>query len=205
MKLVSEIVETSASVHVDLDRVTPVIPEDVNFPEGGVNIRWPDHGIQQEERLYKYRLPAVLAYARANKINTVTWPCENARIGIAASGKGYLDTIEALRILGIEDETAQQLGLRVYQVGLIWPLEPQGIREFAKGLEELIVIEEKRQFLKHKLKMSFTHFLMTNVLVSLVKQLTAKVNGVPLLKKHHSLVTMSTSLNRLQKCWLLAS
>ena len=84
---------------------------------------------------------------------------------------------------------AQQLGLRVYQVGLIWPLEPQGIREFAKGLEELIVIEEKRQFLKHKLKMSFTHFLMTNVLVSLVKQLTAK-NGVPLLKKHHSLVTM---------------
>ncbi|MCP5756776.1 hypothetical protein NL335_27345, partial [Klebsiella pneumoniae] len=50
MKLVSEIVETSASVHVDLDRVTPVIPEDVNFPEGGVNIRWPDHGIQQEER-----------------------------------------------------------------------------------------------------------------------------------------------------------
>ena len=79
MKLVSEIVETSASVHVDLDRVTPVIPEDVNFPEGGVNIRWPDHGIQQEERLYKYRLPAVLAYARANKINTVTWPVKMPR------------------------------------------------------------------------------------------------------------------------------
>ncbi|MGC9659755.1 MFS transporter [Acinetobacter pittii] len=152
MKLVSEIVETSASVHVDLDRVTPVIPEDVNSPEGGVNIRWPDHGIQQEERLYKYRLPAVLAYARANKINTVTWPCENARIGIAASGKGYLDTIEALRILGIEDETAQQLGLRVYQVGLIWPLEPQGIREFAEGLEELIVIEEKRPIIETQIK-----------------------------------------------------
>ena len=93
-----------------------------------------------------------MAYARANKINTVTWPCENARIGIAASGKGYLDTIEALRILGIEDETAQQLGLRVYQVGLIWPLEPQGIREFAKGLEELIVIEEKRPILETQIK-----------------------------------------------------
>ncbi|MCB5976756.1 hypothetical protein KIH72_019080, partial [Acinetobacter baumannii] len=57
------------------------------------------------DQLDKHVAQAVLAYARANKINTVTWPCENARIGIAASGKGYLDTIEALRILGIEDET----------------------------------------------------------------------------------------------------
>lgn len=152
MKLVSEIVETSASVNVDLDRVTPVIPEDVDFPADGVNIRWPDHGIQQEQRLYQHRLPAVLAYARANQLNQTTWPCENARIGIVASGKGYLDTIEALRILGIENETAQQLGLRVYQVGLIWPLEPQGIREFAEGLKELIVVEEKRPILESQIK-----------------------------------------------------
>ncbi|MCU4367414.1 indolepyruvate ferredoxin oxidoreductase family protein [Acinetobacter courvalinii] len=152
MKLVSEIVETSASVNVDLDRVIPVIPENVDFPADGVNIRWPDHGIQQEQRLYQHRLPAVLAYARANQLNQTTWPCENARIGIVASGKGYLDTIEALRILGIENETAQQLGLRVYQVGLIWPLEPQGIREFAKGLQELIVVEEKRPILESQIK-----------------------------------------------------
>ncbi|MEB6666438.1 indolepyruvate ferredoxin oxidoreductase family protein [Acinetobacter vivianii] len=152
MKLVSEIVETSASVNVDLDRVIPVIPEDVDFPADGVNIRWPDHGIQQEQRLYQHRLPAVLAYARVNQLNQTTWPCENARIGIVASGKGYLDTIEALRILGIENETAQQLGLRVYQVGLIWPLEPQGIREFAEGLKELIVVEEKRPILESQIK-----------------------------------------------------
>lgn len=152
MKLVSEIVETSASVNVDLDRVIPVIPENVDFPADGVNIRWPDHGIQQEQRLYQHRLPAVLAYARANQLNQTTWSCENARIGIVASGKGYLDTIEALRILGIENETAQQLGLRVYQVGLIWPLEPQGIREFAKGLQELIVVEEKRPILESQIK-----------------------------------------------------
>lgn len=152
MKLVSEIVETSASVHVDLDRVTPVLPQNIQMPEDGVNIRWPDHGIQQEERLYKYRLPAVLAYARENQLNQVTWHCPDARIGIAASGKGYLDTIEALRILGIEGETAQQLGLRVYQVALIWPLEPQGLREFAEGLEELIVVEEKRPILEAQIK-----------------------------------------------------
>lgn len=151
MKLVSEIVETSASVIVDLDRVTPVLPE-IELPADGIHIRWPDHGIQQEQRLYQYRLPAVLAYARANQLNQTTWPCEHARIGIAASGKGYLDTIEALRILGIENETAQQLGLRVYQVGLIWPLEPQGLREFAEGLQELIVVEEKRPILEAQIK-----------------------------------------------------
>ena len=88
--------------------------------------------------------------------------CENARVGIAASGKGYLIRLKPY-ILGIEDETAQQLGLRVYQVGLIWPLEPQGVREFAEGLQELIVIEENVQLLKHKLKMSCTHCLMANV------------------------------------------
>lgn len=152
MKLVSEIVETSASVHVDLDRVTPVLPQNVQMPKDGVNIRWPDHGLPQEERLYQYRLPAVLAYARENALNQVTWHCENARIGIAASGKAYLDTIEALRILGIEDEIAHQLGLRVYQVSLIWPLEPHGLREFAEGLEELIVIEEKRPILEAQIK-----------------------------------------------------
>lgn len=152
MKLVSEIVETSASVHVDLDRVTSVLPENVQMPGDGVNIRWPDHGIQQEERLYQYRLPAVLAYARENNLNQVTWHCPDARIGIVASGKGYLDTIEALRILGIDSETAQQLGLSVYQVALIWPLEPQGLREFAEGLEELIVIEEKRPILEAQIK-----------------------------------------------------
>lgn len=152
MKLVSEIVETSASVHVDSDRVTPALPQNIQMPEDGVNIRWPDHGIQQEERLYKYRLPAVLAYARENELNQITWDCADARIGIAASGKGYLDTIEALRILGIEGETAQQLGLRVYQVALIWPLEPQGLRKFAEGLEELIVVEEKRPIIEAQIK-----------------------------------------------------
>ena len=152
IKLVSEIVETSASVHVDEDRVIPVLPKDVKFPDDGVNIRWPDHGIQQEERLYKYRLPAVLAYARANQLNKVTWSSENARIGIVASGKGYLDTIEALRILGIDNDIAEQIGLKVYQVGLIWPLEPQGLHEFAEGLKELIVVEEKRPILESQIK-----------------------------------------------------
>jgi indolepyruvate ferredoxin oxidoreductase len=152
MKLVSEIVETSASVDVAIDRITPVLPELASVPQGGLNIRWPDRSLAQEERLYKHRIPAALAYARANRINRVVWDSPQARVGIAASGKGYLDTVEALRILGIDEQCASRLGLRLYQVGMIWPLEPHGLREFAQGLQELIVVEEKRPILEVQIK-----------------------------------------------------
>jgi indolepyruvate ferredoxin oxidoreductase len=152
MKLVSEIVETSASVDVSLGRVRPNLTIDAPIPSGGLNIRWPDRSLDQEERLYRYKLPAAIAYARANAINQVTWPCANARIGIAASGKGYLDTVEALRLLGLEGEPAQRIGLRLFRVGMIWPLEPAGLRVFAAGLQELIVVEEKRAVLESQIK-----------------------------------------------------
>ncbi|WP_207005557.1 indolepyruvate ferredoxin oxidoreductase family protein [Trinickia mobilis] len=152
MKLVSEIVETSASVDVNLRRVAPNVALDAQIPSGGFNIRWPDRSLAQEERLYQYKLPAALEYARANAINEVTWPCANARIGIAASGKGYLDTVEALRLLGLEGEPARRIGLRLFRVGMIWPLEPAGLRVFAAGLQELIVVEEKRPILEAQIK-----------------------------------------------------
>ena len=152
MKLVSEIVETSGSVDVSLDRVMPNLALDLNLPSAGLNIRWPDQSLEQEARLYQYKLPAALAYARLNRLNQVSLDCENARIGLVASGKGYLDMIEALRILGLDGEAARRIGLRVYRVGMIWPLEPHGLREFASGLRELIVVEEKRPILESQIK-----------------------------------------------------
>jgi len=152
MKLVSEIVETSASVDVGLDRIQPVTAFDFERPADGLNIRWPDRSLVQEERLYRYKLPAALAYLRANPLNRVIWDSPDARIGIAASGKGYLDTVEALRLLGLEGEPARRIGLRLYQVGVIWPLEPFGLREFAAGLQEIIVVEEKRPVLEAQIK-----------------------------------------------------
>jgi len=152
MKLVSEIVETSASVDAALDRVRPDLGFDYAQPPGGLHVRWPDRGIDQEERLYAYRLPAALAYLRANRLSAVTRDSPNARIGIVASGKGYLDMIEALRLLGVDGEPARRIGLRVYQVGMIWPLEPFGLREFAAGLDEIIVVEEKRSVLEAQIK-----------------------------------------------------
>ncbi len=152
MKLVSEIVETSASVDVTLDRVRPQLDIEFERPEGGLNIRWPDRSLLQEERLYRYRIPATLAYLRANRLSRVTWDSPQARIGIVGSGKGYLDMVEALRLLGLEGEPAQRIGLRLYQAGVIWPLEPFGLREFAAGLEEIIVVEEKRPILEAQIK-----------------------------------------------------
>lgn len=152
MKLVSEIVETSSSVDVSLARVTPDLVHDLTLPPGGLNIRWPDQSLEQEARLYQYKLPRALAYARANRFNQTVWRASAPRTGIVASGKGYLDTIEALRILGINQSVAREIGLQVYRVGMIWPLEPHGIREFAKGLRELIVVEEKRPVLESQIK-----------------------------------------------------
>ncbi|WER50804.1 indolepyruvate ferredoxin oxidoreductase family protein [Cupriavidus sp. WKF15] len=152
MKLVSEIVETSASVSVELGRAQSIPPQDLSSIPGGLNIRWPDRSLAQEERLYLHKLPAALGYARANPFNRVTWDSQQARIGIAASGKGYLDTVEALRILGLEGEPARRLGLRLYQVGMIWPLEPHGLRHFSHGLQEIIVVEEKRPILEAQIK-----------------------------------------------------
>lgn len=152
MKLVSEIVETSGSVDVSLARVRPSFEHDLVLPPAGLNIRWPDQSLEQEARLYQYKLPAAIAYARVNEINRVTWRARDPRVGIVASGKGYLDTIEALRLLGIDEDHASKIGLQVYQVGMIWPLEPYGIRAFAQGLKELIVVEEKRPVLESQIK-----------------------------------------------------
>lgn len=152
MKLVSEIVETSASVRINLDRIQPHLASEALHGGLGLNIRWPDSSLEQEQRLYQRRIPVVLEYARTNGLNRIYWDSPQARVGIAASGKGFLDTIEALRILGLEGSTAQRLGLRVFQVGMIWPLEPQGLREFARGLKEIIVVEEKRPILESQIK-----------------------------------------------------
>ncbi|WP_296261204.1 MULTISPECIES: indolepyruvate ferredoxin oxidoreductase family protein [unclassified Pseudomonas] len=151
MKAVADTVESAAIVDLDPQRALPVIP-DIPLPEGGLNIRWPDPPLAQEKRLIEHKLYAALAYARANKLDRVVQDSARARIGIITSGKSYLDVCQALKMLGIDDELAQQIGLRVYKVGMIWPLDAEGVRQFAEGLEEIIVVEEKRHLLEYQLK-----------------------------------------------------
>lgn len=151
LKAVADTVESGAIVDVSLDRVQPVIPE-FEIPPEGLNIRWPDPPLAQEQRLLEHKLYAALAYARANQLDRIVLDAPKARIGIITSGKSYLDVYQALKILGIDEAKAQQIGLRVYKVGMVWPLEAEGVRQFAEGLEEIIVVEEKRHMIEYQLK-----------------------------------------------------
>ena len=152
MKCVTDIVESGATVDIDPDRVKILMPDDFEMPAGGLNIRWPDGILEQEERLVNYKWYAALAYARANGLNRTIWDSPNARFGIFTAGKSYLDTRQALQDLGIDDQVARDIGIRLHKVGMTWPLEAESTRKFATGLEEILVVEEKRQLLEYQLK-----------------------------------------------------
>ena len=151
MKTIQEIVESSATAEIDPDRVNIVIP-DFEMPPGGLHIRWPDHALDQEARLFDYKWYAALAYIRANKLNHNVIAGPNDRFGLIASGKAYNDTRQALLDLGLDDETCRRIGLRLHKVAVVWPLEAQTTREFATGLREIMVVEEKRQVIEYQLK-----------------------------------------------------
>ena len=152
MKCVTDVVESGATVDIDPDRVQIITPDDFDMPAGGLNIRWPDAVLDQEARLVNYKWYAALAYVRANQLNRVVWDSPRARFGILSAGKAYLDTRQALDDLGIDEQVARDIGLRLYKVGMSWPLEASGVRAFATGLEEILVVEEKRQLLEYQLK-----------------------------------------------------
>lgn len=152
MKCVTDIVESTASVEIDPDRVRPIIPSDFAMPADGLGIRWPDAPLEQEARLLDHKLYAALAYVRANNLNRIVIDSERARFGIMAAGKAYLDVRQALIDLGLDEDTCRQLGIRLLKVGCVWPLDAQHARTFATGLEEILVVEEKRQILEYALK-----------------------------------------------------
>jgi len=151
-KCVTDVVESGASVYVDPRRVNIVLPQDFALPPGGVNIRWPDGFLEQEARLLDYKVYAALAYVRTNKLDRIVWDSPRARLGIVTTGKSFGDTMQALADLGIDESVAREVGLRVYKVAMSWPLEPQGARRFAQGLEEILVVEEKRQLIEYQIK-----------------------------------------------------
>ena len=151
-KTVAETVDSSASVHVDPHRVPITVPIDFKMPQGGLNVRWPDEFLAQEERHHRYKLFASLAFARANKLDKVVLDSPKRRLGIVTSGKSYLDVRQALDDLGISEEQARDAGISIYKVAMPWPLEPEGMREFAEGLEEILVVEEKRALIENQLK-----------------------------------------------------
>ncbi|MDQ3160133.1 MAG: indolepyruvate ferredoxin oxidoreductase family protein, partial [Pseudomonadota bacterium] len=159
-KTIAETVETSASVDVDPYAIQIVLPGDDEFeiPQGGLNIRWPDPPLDQEMRLHRYAVKAAQAFARANQIDRIVVDAPSARLGIVTTGKSYLDVLQALEYLGLDQRACADLGIRVYKVGMTWPLEPVGIRAFARGVQDILVVEEKHSFIESQMKELFYNF-----------------------------------------------
>ncbi len=152
-KAVSETVESARSV------MLPPWPRfakpDFQPPPGGLHYRWPDFpGPQIEERL-EAKKAATLAFAAANPIDRKIFDVRDARYGIVTTGKAHLDLMEALRLLGIGRQEARRIGLDVYKVGMVWPLEHDGALEFVKNKHEVLVVEEKRGIIESQFKEYF--------------------------------------------------
>lgn len=152
VKTVADVVESSAVIAVEPDRPPIAYPEDYALPAGGLGIRLSESRWEQDARLLEHRLPAARAFARANRLDRIVFGCARPRFGIVVSGKAYLDVRQALDELGIDQTSAENLGLGLYKVAMSWPLEPQSMREFALGLEEIVVVEERRSFIEMQLK-----------------------------------------------------
>ncbi|MBM3606872.1 MAG: indolepyruvate ferredoxin oxidoreductase family protein [Alphaproteobacteria bacterium] len=153
LKLIKDTVEATASIDARPDRVQTVEPEDFKMPEGGLNIRPRDPVLTQEARLQDYKRDAVTAWIRANHLNKIiTSGGTKPRIGVITTGKPYLDLRQALDDLGIDEKRANDLGLRIYKIGCPWPLEPQGLKDFAKDLDLIICVEEKRALIEVQLR-----------------------------------------------------
>ncbi|GAB7542320.1 indolepyruvate ferredoxin oxidoreductase family protein [Cupriavidus sp. 8B] len=158
MKTVQEVVEAGASVVTDADRVRILLPEDFATPQGGLHIRWPDDPLAAEARMMEIKWPAALAYVRANRLNRNVIEGSNDRLGIIASGKAYSDTRQALADLGLDDALCRAIGVRLHKVSVVWPLEPTSVREFAHGLREILVVEEKRPIIEQQVKDELYHY-----------------------------------------------
>lgn len=153
LKCVKDNVESSGSINAGLDTFVTKLPDDFDLPAGGLNIRLNDHPTTQEARLHQYKLDAVRAYARANQLDQIIYTGGTKRtVGIISTGKSYMDVLQALDELGVDQTRADQMGVALYKVAIPWPLEPEGLRQFAKDLQKIIVVEEKRGLLEDQIK-----------------------------------------------------
>ncbi|MDB5957889.1 indolepyruvate ferredoxin oxidoreductase family protein [Ramlibacter sp.] len=160
----SEVVESASTVDLDLvnarvatwqdadtvRRITGYVP-----PPGGLHYRWPDlPSLTIEQRLHA-KLDAVRAFARVNSIDRHVVQGERATVGIVTAGKAHYDLMEVLRRLDISLDTLAAHGVRIYKLGLTYPVEPTRLQEFMRGLHEVLVIEEKGPVVEEQLRSLF--------------------------------------------------
>lgn len=151
-KTVTDTVELTSTVSADSSSLEIFTPEGVAMPPEGVHTFKTDFfPLVQERRLVDFKLPAAEAFVAANGIDRITLDSPKRRLGIVSAGKAYLDVREALSELSIDEELARDLGIRLYKLGMVWPLEPSGAEGFCKGHDEILVVEEKRPVIEEQL------------------------------------------------------
>ena len=151
LKAITDNMDAAMGVEVDGSRYNIALPPKEAMSPDGMHARWPDTPLAQERRLNKYKIYAARLFASINGLNRIVFDSKEPRIGIITSGKAYLDVMEALRGLGINESSANKLGIRVLKIGMPWPLDPEIIQAFAEGLSEIVVVEEKRSIIEDQL------------------------------------------------------
>lgn len=149
IKCVAEVAEQTATVDLHLSGFVPVEPESaISQPDGLYAQQGAFNPLRDEEIVVEHRLPRVQAFVRANAIDRTVLRAERPALGLVTAGKSYGDVRSALSLLGLDDARAVALGISLYKVGCIWPLEPDGLTAFAAGHRTLFVIEEKANFIE---------------------------------------------------------
>ncbi|ROS05067.1 indolepyruvate ferredoxin oxidoreductase [Sinobacterium caligoides] len=149
LKAITENMDSRANIDIDLSRINIVNP-DLELPADGLHLRWPDTPVEQEFRLQRHKIYAARAFCLANQLDRIVVDPPNARLGIITTGKAYHDVRQALLDLGIDGDQ-QEHSIRLLKIGMSWPLEPNIVHRFAKGLREILVVEEKRSIIEDQL------------------------------------------------------
>ena len=152
-KAVSETVESARSVALSPDREFD-LPQ-IELPPGGLHVRRADLPSPEIETRIEAKLAAVEAFVEANPIDRQIYGIAEAKFGIVTTGKGHLDTMEALRLLGLDEAACRRLGIDIYKVGMVWPLARRDALAFMRGKREVLVIEEKRGIIESQFKEYF--------------------------------------------------
>jgi indolepyruvate ferredoxin oxidoreductase len=152
MIALADTMDSGATISVTRDRLNIVTPHDFVFPADGVHIRAKDIPIEKERRHRHFKLPAALAFARANGLDKVTLQPQYPKLGLVVVGPAYREVLEAFAAMGISLEQAADLGVGIFKVAMPWPLEPEGIRAFCKQYPNVLVIEHKRNVVERQLK-----------------------------------------------------
>ncbi len=149
---VADTMDSGAVINVNIDRIDIKKPDASTLPPSGVSIRRNDDPMAKEARLRQFKIPAAQEFVRVNGLDKVTLEAKKRKFGIIASGQAYNDVLEALDFMGLDFETLSKNGISLYKVAMPWPLEPQGVLEFAKGHETLLVVEHKRPLIENQVK-----------------------------------------------------